>query len=187
VTLIAGILIGTACLIPVSTHAQTLIYNSWNADAVGNNPSILPVFTLSSPMTITSVLDYHKNDGLGGNPSGATISLYSVPSDNLVGSWPVFAVGPIPTPNIEFEAFPGITLGAGSYEVVDSDSATWSFSTTDLEHGLELTGPNWAPNVGFSMVYATSIPEPSIYCLSALGLGMVALFRLRQSKFSALS
>ena len=133
-----------------------LIYDSWNRDGVGNAPTSLPVFSVTNPTKILEVSDYHWNAGFGQDPAGidGQISIYNDATDALVGSWSATS----DARHIFWFAEPDIVLAPGSYRVVDSDPATWSYSLTNYAP-LPGDGPDWKPGVGFSAILAT-VAEP---------------------------
>lgn len=159
----------------------TVIYDSTNKDFVFNGPTILPVFTLSSAWKITDIQDYHWNNGSGQDPVAAqgTISLLDTATDALVGSWDAVAL-PIGNPNTNWVVHPNIVLQPGSYKIVDSALATWSYSTSN-QWGFLGYGANWAPNVGFSVVSAVPVPEPASIAMLCAGLALTgwAVWRRR--------
>jgi hypothetical protein len=144
-----------ACLGGPSECVQ--LYDSWNRDAVSNNPPTYPVFTITQTWVIHNINDY-RNSGSGQDPvtANGSISLYDNNSGELIGSWAASS------PNSSYGytlwvAFPNVILNPGTYKIVDSDPASWSYSTTDYYH-LPGDGPNWQPGVGFSAVYAVPVP-----------------------------
>lgn len=71
-----------------------------------------------------------------------------------VGRWPATStVGAFGMPNTFWYAYPAITLPAGTYRVVDSDHATWSYTTTNSFAYLGV-GTDWEPGKGFSQIMA---------------------------------
>ncbi len=151
-----------------------VIYDSTNKDVVFNGPSILPVFTTSSDWKITDIQDYHWNNGSGQDPVAVqgTISLFNAATDTLMGSWDA-AAQPIGNPNTYWVVHPNIVLQPGSYRIVDSGQATWAYSTSNSFAFLGY-GPNWAPNVGFSVVTALPVPEPASVVMLCAGLVLTA-------------
>lgn len=156
------------CLLSWSGNVKgDVIYNSWNADPVSNNPSILPVFSITTPSRITEISNYHWNGGVGLDPVsiGATISIYDNNSNALIGSWP--AAAQLPNTTTYWVAFPEIILQPGTYRIEDSSRSTWSAGLSDAFHSLGQTGANWGIGVGFSRVSATEVPGNGIRALAA--------------------
>ena len=148
-----------------------VIYDSWNHDVVENNPLTYPIFTITQSWNIISIQDYHWNYGFGQDPImvNGSISLYDNSSGTLIGSWaasPLFG-------NIYWEALPNIILNPGTYKIVDSDPASWSYSLSDY-YGVG-ERQNWQPGLGFSAVYASATPEPSSILLISSGLVLLLL------------
>lgn len=166
---LAIVVVWLACL-HSSAEGDTIIFNSWNADATSSQPTVPTVFTISEPTTITGISDYHWNDGSG--KDAGTIGLRVFQGENIA----VWAAENRPdawgNPTTIWWACPNLTVGPGTYEVVDSDPGSWSYTTTDYFHYLGSTGANWEPHKGFSLIYA-SVPEPSTFVL--LGVGVIIL------------
>jgi hypothetical protein len=181
------VLLLTSCLLLTSNllFAQVkTIYNSWSADAVFNNPSIVPIMTITSSWKITKIGDYHYNFGAGQDPAAVNgkISLYDNTSGALIGVWTASTVANLDPagnhclgPNMCWAAYPNVILKPGTYKIVDSDPSTWSYSTTEFFGA----GPNWAPNQGFSYVLATSATPRRI--------GTIILNESKFESFGALS
>jgi len=107
---------------PRSCH-RPLIYDSWNADSVGNGPSINPTITLSRSWKITKIGNYHYNFGAGQDPTAVNgkISIYDAVSGALIGSWAASTVENTDDlgftclgPNMCWGAHPNVTLKAGT-------------------------------------------------------------------------
>jgi hypothetical protein len=163
----------------------TVIYDSSNKDFVFNGPSILPVFTISTAWEITDIQDYHWNYGSGQDPAAVhgTVSLFDTATDALMGSWDAVAL-PIGNPNTNWVVHPNIVLQPGTYKIVDSALATWSYSTTN-DWGFLGYGANWAPNVGFSVVSAVPVPEPASVAMLCAGLALTG-WAVRRRRAEAL-
>lgn len=101
------------------------IFDNWNIAGVDNNPSCSPSFTISDPQMITYIDTYHWNYG-SGTTAGGMISLRKEDGTEY-GPWQVDAQpGMNGVPNAWWIARPNEVILAGTYEVIDSDPATWS-------------------------------------------------------------
>lgn len=158
-----------------------VIYDSWNADSVNNNPTILPVFTVSTQSKITEISNYHWNGGGGLDPTtvGATISIYDNTTNVLIGSWA--AAAQYSNLMTYWAVYPDAVVQPGNYRVVESNPATWSSGVSDYFGYLGYTGPNWAVGTGFSRVSATAVPEPSQLILLG-ALGVLATVRRKRTR-----
>ncbi|MEI6287888.1 MAG: hypothetical protein WCP79_15395, partial [Bacillota bacterium] len=101
-----------------------VVFDSWNKSSVFNNPVKPTTFSLTLPLLITNIANYHCNYGKGKTPG--TIALQGQ-DGKIYGPWA--AVG---TPgaggfaNASWEVQPNVVIPAGNYTVVDSDPDTWS-------------------------------------------------------------
>ena len=161
-----------------------LLFDGWNRAVVGNNPIDYPVFTTTQSWNITRIQDYHWNDGQGQDPApvNGNISLYDNSTGDLIGKWSVTSF-PFWTPiNTVWEASPNVILNPGTYKIVDSDPATWSYST-DYFGPTPIypnDAPNWKPGVGFSAVYA-AVPLPAAVWLFGSALaGLIGFGRRKR-------
>jgi hypothetical protein len=167
-------LIGTTLgLLAAGSANADLIYDSYNRDSVSNSPSTLPLLTITSAWLITDIQNYHWNFGQGQDPAAVNgqISIRELVSGNLVGSWAASSVA-IGVPNTYWSATPNVVLQPGSYTIADSDSGTWSYSTTQYFSG---SGHDWSPGTGFSQVTALPVPEPASLALMLAGLAATVL------------
>ena len=143
-----------------SAQADVVIYNSWNGDGTYSNPPILPVFTLDKPTTITTILNYHWNGWYGQDASlvNGWIGIEQILSETesvSVGRWPaVSGPGAFGSQNTQWYAYPNTVLGPGTFKVVDSNRETWSYTVSDYYHYIGVTGKEWEPYKGFSMIFA---------------------------------
>lgn len=114
---------GQPAAIPANAPAKT-IFNNWNKSTVNNSPTRSTQFNLGQTTTITSIMNYHWNNGRG--QAAGTIHL--VGGDGQIhGPWQ--AVGTSGTggaQSVNWIVKPNVTLAPGSYLIVDSDHATWS-------------------------------------------------------------
>jgi len=123
--IMAGLLLGLVIFAGAQTaSAQVDLYNNTNPDAVRNNPTSAPRFTLRATTTITQVQTYHWNFGRGATPRFIGISRRN---GQLVGWFAARAVtGPGTVANTNWLATPNVTLPAGQYNLLDYDVSTWS-------------------------------------------------------------
>lgn len=106
----------------VSAAASRTLFDNWNKVLVGNGPKRPTQFTLSAPATVTSILNYHWNNGKG--QTVGTIALKS--SDGRVyGPWQATPL-PSAVPTANWIVRPNAPIPAGTYTVIDSHPATWS-------------------------------------------------------------
>ena len=122
--------------IPASTPVPCREYDftTGNIGAVSNNPSKPLVLTFDASIRITSISNYHWNDGKGKSPG--TIALQSS-SGQVYGPWQARgSAGQGGVPDAYWTVEPGITLPAGTYTVVDSDPATWSHNSESGNRGM---------------------------------------------------
>lgn len=175
----AGLLSGEAATAAASPAKGIVLFDSWNRDAVNNDPALLPVFSITRPQTIVEIWNYHWNSGVGQDPGAVdgSISIYDNATDTLVGTWGASArLDLYPYPTL-WVAQPDVRLQPGTYTVVDSDRATWSYSTSDL-FPLPGDGPDWAPYLGFTAVVA--VPEPAGAALLGACMAVLALQGVRR-------
>ena len=130
--------------------SEIILLNQTSNAGVDNNPPTKSTFTLSGTTRITKILTYHWNSGNGDTPG--TFSLKNTVSgtvygpwtaignktgvDNTLGAtWPATASGP---PYLYWIAQPNTDLPAGTYELVDSKPATWSYTSDTGNKGISL-------------------------------------------------
>ncbi len=126
---------------PVNSGLETILLKLTSASGVSSNPPNKTTFTLSSESTITKIWTYHYNNGAG--ERAGTIGLRNVDTDEVIGTWNVIgrsisfdgepgAVWPLMSssePHLYWGVQPNVTIPAGTYEVVDSSPATWSYNS----------------------------------------------------------
>jgi hypothetical protein len=103
---------------------SVVIIETGNIGGVQNNPNCSPVFSITVPHRITLIRNYHWNYGKGA--PGGTIGLKRQ-DGTVYGPWQASTgSGQGGAQNINWTASPNIILPAGTYMVIDSDTATWS-------------------------------------------------------------
>lgn len=137
-----------ACAVPASAQVRDL-YNNSNIEGVNNGPTRSPQFSLNAPARITQIVTYHWNFGQGARPGA--ISLRNS-NGQVFGP---FAAGGTSgqggAPNVNWVANVNVTIPAGSYTVLDSDTNTWSnnarsgFRGFAIVRGSLLSPPPSAP------------------------------------------
>jgi hypothetical protein len=119
-------------------QSESVLFKLESLAAVHNGPSQKTIFTLDQPVSITKIWTYHWNNGKGVTPG--RIGLRNVATGQTVGMWDVTATyhmfnsspgaawpsrgdGP---PFLYWTVQPSVHVPPGTYEVLDSDPATWS-------------------------------------------------------------
>jgi len=101
------------------------LVDSGNVSGVYNMPTRPTVIRLAQEIVLTSITNYHWNDGRG-TPRTGSIALRDA-SGRSYGPWPTSGrPGQGGVPNAYWTATPNVKLPAGDYVVTDSDPATWS-------------------------------------------------------------
>lgn len=127
--------------------AQATLFQNTNIDAVQNNPRSAPQFRLTVPTTITQLVTYHWNFGLGSRPGA--IALRNRNNGRLFGPFAARGTsGQGGRANVNWIATVNVTLPAGQYTVLDSDPNTWS---NNARSGF----------VGFAIVRGSAVPTPA--------------------------
>lgn len=114
---------GSAASQPAAaTAASRTLFDNWNKALVANGPKRPTQFTLSTPATVTSILNYHWNNGKG--QKVGTIALKAA-DGRVYGPW---QAAPLPSavPTANWIVRPNAPIPAGTYTVIDSHPATWS-------------------------------------------------------------
>ena len=131
-----------------SAWTETYLLKQESIAGVSNNPPNKTIITLSNPAYITKMFTYHWNGGSGATPG--TISLKNTVTGEILGPWDVVGtkVGIDPTPGAKWPTTPNgppylywtvqpnVSVQVGSYEVVDSDPATWSYTSDVGNKGI---------------------------------------------------
>ena len=109
----------------VPSGPETMIFDNFNGGGVSNRPTTSTTFTITQPAMITSIRNYHWNNGKG-TVSPGTISLRSG-NGAVSGPWlATGAPGQGGVPNAYWTAQPQQVIPAGTYTIVDSDPSTWA-------------------------------------------------------------
>ena len=105
-----------------SIDGSTVLFNTGNVRAVSSGPPLAATFTTASTYTIVSICDYHY----GSTAAPGSISLVDA-SGRTVGTWPASGL----VNNWYWYVRPNVTIGPGTYTVVDSNPSTWSYTPGD--------------------------------------------------------
>jgi len=103
---------------------------------VSNDPPNPTIFTIDEPRTITKIGTYHWNQASGDNPG--TIGL-SDENGKTYGPWQAKGEpGQGGVPNAYWIAYlsPELELPAGTYTIMDSNPATWSYTSESDNAGI---------------------------------------------------
>ncbi|MDO5296927.1 MAG: hypothetical protein Q4F00_09900 [bacterium] len=127
-------------LLPAMAAPEPMFTNI-NPNAVYNNPPSVKVLTVKAdqrPIRVSQILTYHWNNGHGAQPG--TISIWE--NGRQLGAWQAEGRGGSGADNVNWIVYPNITLYPGhSYEIHDSDAATWSWNEASGRCGMfELYG-----------------------------------------------
>jgi hypothetical protein len=137
--------------VPAGSGQETLLFKMESVEGVSANPPNLTIFTLAKTSYITRVWTYHDSAVIGSK--SPTVAFKDTTSGQLFGPWPQVGYrtfngnlgvtaddpGNIPGPPDNYwMAYPGTTVPAGTYQVIDSDPGTWSYT-----RDLGLRGVTW--------------------------------------------
>jgi hypothetical protein len=110
-----------------SAAAADLCSNMNTAGVLNNPPSHRTPCALKSAAHITQLITYHWNGGKGAKPG--TILLFNPNTGMQYGPYPASgSSGQGGAPNVNWTANVNLNLPAGSYQIIDSDFATWSWN-----------------------------------------------------------
>jgi hypothetical protein len=154
----------TGNLDPASRGQETVLFSVDSVAGVSNNPPAKTVFTLSKPGHLSKILTYHWNGGSGSPPG--TIGLRNAQTGAMAGrwtaagssgydrtpgaNWPLTSSAP---PYRYWTVQPNCDLPAATYEILDSDPATWSYTADTGNRGIAYVF-GWLP-AGAAWVYGT--------------------------------
>ena len=112
------------------------LFDNNNPFGVINGPTRPTEFRLDQSYYLTSIYNYHWNDGKGSDPQNRLISVRHN-DGTIFGAWPVStSSGQGGSPNVNWECFPNTKLPAGTYTVIDPDPATWSQNERSQHSGF---------------------------------------------------
>ena len=145
---IRGTGVGVPAASPTSvTNTEIFLLKLDSLAAVYNNPPNQTLLTVSNSTHISKILTYHWNNGSGATPG--TIGLKNTGTGIVIGTWTVVASqGLDSTPGVTWTNIangppyrywtvqPNVDISAGTYEVVDSNPATWSYNSDTGNRGM---------------------------------------------------
>jgi hypothetical protein len=148
-----------------------VVLDNWNKEAVLNGPARATMFKIDRQTFITSIMNYHWNDGKGMEPGKIAL----IGQDGSIhGPWPTIGTsGTGGARNVNWVARPSVLLPPGAYTVIDSDLATWSqnaqsggagFSQVSAEESpatLKLDNATFAPGEEIQVFFTApeGLPE----------------------------
>jgi hypothetical protein len=116
---------------PQPPPVEILLFDNKNNDGVLNNPPRVAEFAISKAHYVTFIWDYHWNQRQGATPGNISLRR----SDGTIyGPWEVTASDRVSMQN--WECRPRVTIPAGTYTIVDSDHATWSWNDQSKQMGM---------------------------------------------------
>jgi hypothetical protein len=115
----------------VQSSVEEEMYTITSVGGAENGPTKPTVFTIDESWQVTEIKTYHWNNGMGMIPG--TISLTS--DDGITyGPWPATgAEGQGGVVDAYWIVNPQVTIPAGTYTVIDSDTATWAKNDQDTD------------------------------------------------------
>jgi len=116
---------------PQPPPVEILLFDNKNNYRVSNNPPRSAEFNISQAYYVTSVWDYHWNQGQGATPGNIG---FRRSDGQIYGPWEVTAADRESMQN--WECRPRVTISAGTYTIVDSDHATWSWNEQSKQMGI---------------------------------------------------
>ena len=125
---------------PLLSGPETLLLKLESIAGVSDNPPVKTILNVAGPAHVTKIMTYHWNSGVGMKPG--TIGLKHAGTGAMLGPWSAVGVKRLPDmapggdwsaltegpPYLYWLARPDADIPAGTYEVVDSDPATWSYT-----------------------------------------------------------
>jgi hypothetical protein len=133
------------------TATGTVLFNTLNLAAVSPSPTVPAAFSTTATYTIVSIATYHWQDGR----TPGSIGLEGTAGTSL-GSW----VAQGDNHNYYWYVRPNVTIGPGTYTVIDSSPSTWSYNLLGLSSGM-----------GFTRVLVGESPAPVYTLTPSAGAG----------------
>jgi hypothetical protein len=119
-----------------SLASERMIFDNWNTEGVESGPRKPTTFTITQAYYITHIWNYHWNGGRGAPPQNGNISLRGSNVTNYAAWLVTASSGQDGAANVSWGCTPNLTIPAGTYEVVDSDPATWSHNSASGNSGF---------------------------------------------------
>jgi len=127
--------------VPTPTGPVTELFNNTNTGAVQNGAKGEVLLISYTPLHITQLQTYHWNNAKGAAPG--TLTLKNASGFPTYGPFPARGTpGTNNVPNVNWLADVNLTLPAGTYQLIDSDPATWSQNSQ-------------SHNIGFAIIRGT--------------------------------
>lgn len=124
-------------------EGQILIFDNFNTGGVMNGPTVATTFTTNSSWLVQSIQTYHWNSGKGANPG--SISLRNSAGVNI-GTWTATGSPASGISNIFWTVSPKVVITAGSYTIIVSNNATWSYNSSSQNKGFAKVSASLIPN-----------------------------------------
>lgn len=128
--------LGQCYSLPTPDENEERIFAQSACAGVSNNPPNPTIFTISEPRIITKIGTYHWNQALGDTPG--TIGLKD-DNGKVYGPWQADGVpgqGEVANAYWIANLSPGVDLPPGTYTILDSSPATWSFASESEDCGI---------------------------------------------------
>jgi hypothetical protein len=134
--------LGQCYALPSPDDNEERIFAQSACAGVSNDPPNPTIFTIAEPRTITKIGTYHWNQASGETPG--TVGLKDE-NGKVYGPWQAEGEpGQGGVPNAYWIAYlsPGVELPAGTYTILDSNPATWSYTSESENSGIaSVVGP----------------------------------------------
>ena len=112
------------------------IFNNGNRSGVGNGVKSNTYFYVGKTTTISSISNYHWNNGKGAQPGKIGLRNYQ---GTILGTWQsVGSDGMGGVKNANWTVYPNITLQPGIYQITDSEPSTWSQNEGSFGAGFSI-------------------------------------------------